>query len=379
MDLDHSHPSLDDLKRRAKRRIPHFVWEFLDSGTGDDFAHQQNKDAFRAISLMPDVLTGGREPDFSTRFLGHDYGLPFGIAPVGMSGLIWPNGEAILARVARETGMPYCMSTMASMSPEQVAGDLGNGAWFQLYPPGDPDLRRDILARARDAGFKTMVLTVDIPAASRRERQRRADIRQPATITPRIALQCALRPEWSLGMLKRGRPTLATLAKYADVQSSKPGTDHIGYRIRVSPDWSYLETLRKEWDGPLIVKGVMSPEPAKRMVDMGVDAIWVSNHGGRQFDAVPPAIEVLPQIRSALGPDMPIVFCSGVQTGTDVLRAIGRGADFVMLGRAFHYGMGAFGERGARHVADILKDSLKADMGQMGITRPTDVRARLAP
>ena len=378
MDLDHSHPALDDLKARAKRKIPHFVWEFLDSGTGDDLAHLRNLAAFQKIDLLPDVLTGGPEPDFSTRFLGHDYRLPFGIAPVGMSGLIWPDGEAILARVAREAGMPYCMSTMASMSPEEVAGDLGDGAWFQLYPPGDPELRRDLLARARDAGFTAMVLTVDIPAPSRRERQRRADIRQPAAITPRIALQCALRPEWSLGMLKRGRPTLATLAKYADVKSPKPGTDHIGYRIRTSPDWAYLEALRAEWDGPLVVKGVMTPEPARRMVDMGVDAIWVSNHGGRQFDAVPPAIEALPGIRDALGPNVPLIFCSGVQTGTDVLRAIAYGADFVMLGRAFHYGMGAFGETGAAHVVEILKDGLKADMGQMGITRPTDVRARLA-
>lgn len=363
--------------RRAKRRIPHFAWEFLDSGTGDDLAHHRNHEALDRVLLKPDVLTGGVEADLTTSFLGQEYKLPFGVAPVGMSGLLWPRAEHILAKAARDAGIPYCMSTMASVAIEDLADKIGEIGWFQLYPPGDVELRQDLLARAKAAGFRVMVLTVDIPAASRRERQRRADIRQPATITPRIAMQCALRPQWSMGMLKDGKPTLRTLAKYADVRSSRPGTDHIGYRIRTSPDWDYLKALRDEWDGPLVVKGVMEAETATRMVGLGVDAIWVSNHGGRQFDAAPPALEVLPEVRSAVGPDVPLAFCSGIRSGTDVLRAIAMGADMVFLGRGFHYGVGAFGERGAAHVVSILEDGLRADLGQMGLVRPQDARDRI--
>ena len=160
--------------------------------------------------------------------------------------------------------------------------------------------------------------------------------------------------------------------------SPQPGTAHLGYQMRTVPDWDYVKALRDAWDGPFVVKGVMDPAPAERLVAAGVDALWVSNHGGRQFDAAPSAIEALPAVRAAVGPDYPLIFCSGIRSGTDILRAIATGADFVMLGRAFHYGIGAFGAAGAEHVVAILEDSLKADMGQMGIARPVEVRGRLA-
>ena len=378
MDLDHTHPSLDDLRRRAKRRMPHFAFEFLDSGTGSDDAHRRNCEALDRVRLMPDVLKGDPPPDFRTQLLGQDYARPFGIAPVGMSGLMWPDGERILARTAVGAGIPYCMSSMASRTPEDLAGLIGDVGWFQLYAPGEPEIRRDFLRRAKGAGFRVLVLTVDVPVASRRERQRRADIRQPAAITARIALQCAIRPRWTFETLRHGKPTLAMLEKYGDVRAPRPGTAHLGYELRTSPDWDYLKALRDDWDGPLVVKGVLDAAPAARLLEIGVDALWISNHGGRQFDAAPAAIEALPAVRAAVGAHVPLIFCSGVRSGTDILRALALGADFVMLGRAFHYGMGAFGEMGAQHVVRILTDSLTADMGQMGIARPSEARGRLA-
>lgn len=378
MDLDHSHPSIADLERAARRRIPHFVWEFLDSGTGADAAARGNVAALDAVRLMPAVLRGAPEPDLSSTLFGQRYALPFGIAPVGMSGLIWPDAERILARTALREGIPYCMSSMAAKSTEEMAGEIGEIGWFQLYAPGEPEIRRDFLARARDAGFRVMVLTLDVPVASRRERQRRADIRQPPAITPRIAMQCALRPRWTLETLRHGKPTLAMLARYADVRASMPGTAHLGYQLRTAPDWDYLKAVRDEWQGPLVVKGVMDPAPVEELLRTGVDGLWVSNHGGRQFDAAPPAIEALPAVRAAAGAETPILFDSGVRSGTHVLAAIARGADFVMLGRAFHYGLGALGRCGAGHVLSILKNGISADMGQMGISRPADARGRLA-
>lgn len=377
MDLDHAYPSISDLARRARRRIPHFVWEYLDSGTGDDDAHHRNHAALDAIRLMPAVLEGEPETDLSVTLFGHRYALPFGVAPVGMSGLMWPGGEHLLCDAACAANIPYCLSSMATKSPEDMKDRTGDVGWFQLYAPGEPDIRRDFLKRARDAGFRVMVLTLDVPGASRRERQRRADIRQPPAITPRIALQCALRPRWSIEILRSGgKPTLATLAKYGDVRSPRPGTDHLGYRLRTSPDWEYLRAVRAEWEGPLVVKGLMDPAPVRRILEEGVDALWVSNHGGRQLDAAPAAIDALPAIRAAAGPDIPILFDSGIRSGTDILRAIAMGADFTFLGRAFHYGIAALGAAGGAHVIRILEDSLRADMVQMGLARPEEVRTR---
>lgn len=380
MDLDNSHPSISDLRARARTRVPHFIWEYLDSATGDESAHHGNAAALDAVRLRPAILRGLPEPDLSTEVMGRRYPLPVGIAPVGMSGTVWPGGERILASVAAELGVPYCLSTVSASTPEAVGPVAGGQGWFQLYPPRDPGIRRDLLRRARDAGFHTLILTADVPVASRRERQRRSRLTNPMKITPRIALQAALRPAWSLGILRHGIPRLRTLEGYAEraaasASSNLPATAHIGYLIRGAPDRAYLDALREEWDGPLVVKGVLDPEIVPQLEAAGVDAIWVSNHGGRQFAAAPASAAVLPEIREATA--LPVVYDGAVRSGTDVLRAIALGADFVMTGRAVHYGLAAFGAAGVRHVFHILRESMIADMGQLGIARPVEARGRL--
>jgi len=369
MDLHSTYPGLMDLKWRARRRLPKFIWEYLDSGTGVEATKARNRAALDRIGFMPSILHGAMDADLSHRFLGQDYPTPFGVAPIGMSGLIWPGAEAILAEAAGQAHLPYTLSTVASRTPEELAPHIKDNAWFQLYPPKDQDIRRDLLQRARTAGFTTLVLTVDIPVASRRERQTRSGLTQPPRLTPRLLAQVALRPAWGMAMARqmareREMPRMRTLDKYIETSANLPPTAHLGYILRTSPDLDYVRWLRDNWDGPLIIKGVLRPGDAEPLEQIGVDALWVSNHAGRQFDAAPASIEVLPVIRAAT--KLPLVFDSGIESGLDILRALALGADFVMLGRAFHFGLAALGAAGPAHVIDILKQDMAANMGQMG-------------
>ncbi len=379
MNLDQTHPAISDLRRRAKARVPRFIWEYLDSATGDESTCRLNAEALEAVRLRPAILRGLPEPDLETELLGRRYALPVGIAPVGMSGSVWPDGESILASVAAEVGVPYCLSTVSASTPEAVGPLTRGNGWFQLYPPRDPGIRRDLLRRAREAGFGTLVLTADVPVASRRERQRRSRLTNPMRITPRIALQAAMRPAWALGTVRHGIPKLRTLEPYeraaAASSTNLPATAHVGYLIRGAPDAPYLAALRDEWDGALVVKGVLDPDDAPQLEAAGVDAIWVSNHGGRQFDAAPASISVLPEMRRAT--ELPLIWDGGLSSGTDVLKAIALGADFVMTGRAVHYGLAAFGAEGVRHTLHILRDTMASGLGQMGIAHPVEARDRV--
>ncbi|MEO9864592.1 MAG: alpha-hydroxy acid oxidase [Yoonia sp.] len=368
-------PAISDLKARAQRRIPHFVWEYLDSGTGTEATLMRNRTKLDGVLFQPSILHGVFTPDLSTTFLNREYPVPFGIAPVGMSGLIWPGAEQMLARTAAKEAIPYTISTVATQTPEDVADHHGGQGWFQIYPPRDAGIRADMLKRAKDAGFHTLVMTVDVPVASRRERQTRGGLQQPPHLTPRLAMQAARCPAWLDGIRKTGMPRMKLMDSYAEQTTTLPSNQHVGYLLRTSPDWDYVDMLRAEWDGPLIIKGVLDANDVTALADKGVDAIWVSNHAGRQFDAAPATIEVLPAIRAAT--DLPIIFDSGVQGGLDIMRALALGADFVMLGRAFHYGLSAMGEPGATHVVDILRQDMIANMGQIGARRLADLPDRV--
>ncbi|SPH18732.1 L-lactate dehydrogenase [Defluviimonas aquaemixtae] len=371
MDLHQRYPAISDLKARARRRIPHFVWEYLDSATGTEATLRRNRQKLDEIHFNPSILHGEFAPDLSATLFGETFPLPFGIAPVGMSGLVWPDAEQLLARASGKAGLPYSLSTVASQTPEHVAPALGAHGWFQMYPPRDPKIRTDMLKRAKDAGFSVLILTADVPVASRRERQTRSGLTQPPKLTPRLLTQIAMCPGWAMGTARIGMPRMRLMDGYADTRASLSSTAHIGYLLRTSPDWDYLKALRDEWDGPLIVKGVLRPDDAARLQDEGADAIWVSNHAGRQFDAAPATIEALPDVRAAT--TLPVIFDSGIEGGLDILRAIALGADFVMLGRAWHYALGALGADGPGHLVDILTKDIAANMGQLGAKRLADL------
>lgn len=374
--LDLTDPALSDLRRRARRRMPRFVWDYLDSGTGEETLLRRNRAALDAVTLMPSVLHGDPAPRISTRLLGHDLAAPFGIAPLGMSGLIWPDAERSLAAHAAAARIPYCLSTVATQTPEALADRLGGMGWFQLYSPRDAGIRRDILRRARMAGFHTLVVTLDVPVMSRRERQRRAQLSMPPRVTPGMLAQVATCPAWAWGILRHGRPRLRLMEGYARAGGAST-TARADHDLRCNPDADMLAALRQDWDGPLVVKGVLDATVAALMKDAGMDAVWVSNHGGRQFDAAPTPAEVMPQIRAAVGPDYPLIFDSGVEGGLDILRALALGADFVMLGRAWHIALAALGRRGPAHLHHILAADLIANMGQIGARRLRDIPGRL--
>ena len=375
MDLHATYPALSDLRSRAQSRLPKFVWEYLDSATGTEATKHRNRAALDRVGLMPSVLHGEFTPDLSIELMGQKLPLPFGMSPLGMSGLIWPDAEAHLARAADRAGIPFGLSTVAATSPEDIAPHLGAHGWFQLYPPRDPEIRTDMLARAKAAGFTTLVLTVDVPVASRRERQTRSGLTSPPKLTPRLMAQVAMRPAWAMGMARRGLPHMKMLDKYTEGTASAnlPPTAHVGYLLRTAPDWDYLHWLRAHWDGPLVIKGVLRPEDATALEKAGADAIWVSNHAGRQFDAAPASAEALPAIRAAT--KLPVIFDSGVESGLDILRAFALGADFVMLGRAFHFALAALGPRGVDHLIDLLARDLTANMGQLGAGNLRDLPA----
>lgn len=371
------YPSIDDLRRKAKRRIPHFAWEYLDSGTGDEHCLARNRQAFADVTLTPQFMQGAFEPQISTRLFGIDYSAPFGVAPVGLTGLMWPRAEQILAKSAARFRIPYSLSTVATEAPE-VIGPLTDGmGWFQLYPPRKPEVRRDLLQRAREAGFTTLLVTVDVPIGSRRERQLRAGVSVPPKTTLRTLYHCTIRPSWTLATLQAGVPRFRGLEKYSSGNDMRQMIAFLGESFGGTLDWDYLGALRDEWDGPILLKGILDIEQAQQAVARGFDGIVVSNHGGRQFDGAPASLEVLASIRSALGEEFKIVLDSGARSGLDVARAIALGADFVLLGRAFMFSVAALGAVGGDHAVEILSDDLKNNMIQLGCRTLDELHLRL--
>lgn len=369
------YPAIEDLRQIAKRRMPHFAWEYLDSGTGLERAINRNREALDRVMIAPKGLKGFDKVKLKTTLFGQEYDLPFGVAPVGMTGLMWPGAELMLAETARRKNIPYCLSTVSCETPESVGSIAGKNAWFQLYTFNDWSINTDILKRAQDSGFSTLLITVDVPIPSMRERQRRAGLRVPPKITPQFLMEVAKRPAWALATLKHGKPAFRMLQKYASSKDMQQLTKFIAtQRMGGAYKWEDLKRFREIWKGPIVIKGLMDVEDAEQAIEHGMDGIVVSNHGGRQFDGVPASITVLPEITQAAKGRITVMFDSGVRTGLDVLRALALGADFVFAGRPFLYGAAAMGQAGGDHVVDILKADLENNMIQLGVNNVFDLR-----
>ncbi|WP_068118179.1 alpha-hydroxy acid oxidase [Tropicimonas marinistellae] len=374
MSMENRYPSIPYLAERARRRAPFFAWEYLASGTGHEALLKRNRDAMNAVEMVPRILKGRFSLDLSTELFGRRYSVPFGAGPVGLSGLMWPRTEIFLAETAARKNMPYALSTTANESPEVIGPLAAGNGWFQLYTPVDPEIRADLLKRAADSGFTVLVVTVDVPVGSRRERQLVAGVSVPPKFTPATLFRAAIRPTWSLATLRHGIPKFRTLETYFPTKSFAGAARLVGQVVDGRPDWEMLRQLRDMWKGPMVLKGVLSTEDAHLAVEAGVDGIVVSNHGGRQFDAAPPTIEVLPEIVAAVGGKLRILFDSGIESGLDIMRALHLGADFCLLGRGFLYGTAALGARGGDHVYDILRADLETNMIQYGAASIADLR-----
>ncbi len=366
--LMNKYPAIRDLKERARTRMPDVSWAYLQTGTGEEHLLKKNTDAFQQISLTPKFCKGLITPKVETNLLGKTYSAPFGVAPVGLTGLMWPKAEVILAKTAKKYQIPFCLSTVATETPETVGPHAGDMGWFQLYPPREAELRQTILDRAWNSGFRTLVITVDIPTPSRRERTKRAGLSTPPRITPGFIWQGIKNPSWSLGTVKNGLPRLRTIENYSEFNSMMSVGAFVHEQLGCNISWDYCKEVRDIWKGPVIMKGLLHPEDAEEAVKIGMDGIVVSNHGARQFDGAPTSIDALPEIVRLVKGRTAIILDSGIRTGLDILRAISLGAEFVLLGRAFIYGVGALGTLGGDHVYEILKGDLINNMSQLGIS-----------
>ena len=354
-----------DARRLAQKRLPRLVFDYIDGAAGQETAALGNTNDLGLLKLSPRVLADLQPPDLGTSFLGKLYAQPFGIAPMGMCNLTWPGADRALASVAQKMALPLGVSTAASTPMSQMFKDSGGQAWFQLYVSGSAQAGLAMAQRAAQVGYDTLVLTVDVPKVAPRPRDVRNGFQMPFRMGPRQFLDFALHPRWSLATLWAGAPSPANFDPH------QGGFDR--HASRAGANWAFLDQLRGQWRGKLIVKGVMHPDDAQRIAGMGVDAIYVSNHGGRQLDAAPSAISALHQIRQRLGPLFPLVFDSGVRTGEDIVKALACGADLVMLGRPVLYALAAGGEVGLQQWLTSMREELEVVLSQLGLSRIQDV------
>ncbi|MBT6925546.1 MAG: alpha-hydroxy-acid oxidizing protein, partial [Marinovum sp.] len=305
----------DDARRAAKRRLPRMIYDFIDGAAGRETAPARNRAGFDAVNLQPRALRNVTERCLKTHLLGQVFDAPFGIAPMGMCGLTYPGADQIMADQCTARNIPLGLSTAASIPLENMRQLAGDNAWFQLYASGSTEQTMSFVERAKQAGYQKLILTVDVPQVSRRVRDHKNGFEVPFRIGPKQFLDFALHPQWSLSMLWHGIPETAN---YKHPNSG--GFDRNS--SRAGADWTFLDQLRQVWSGELIIKGVTSTEDARHIQAAGADAIWVSNHGGRQLDSAPSSVTLLPPIRAAVGPNYPVIFDSGVRHGEDVIKAL---------------------------------------------------------
>lgn len=372
MKLDRA-ASIADLRARAQRRIPRFAFDLVDGGAENERNMRRNSEAFEEIELTPRYMVDVSRIDTSATVFGQTFATPFGMAPIGMLNAFWPGADLILAKLCKQKNIPYVASSAASTSLEELAEAAEGNGWFQLYVSSDDAVTDGLIDRAEAAGYDVMMVTADVPAAGKRDRDIRNQLSVPFRFTPEVVLQCMANPVWSLASLRGGVPNVANYAdllksatSYADVQ-----------KTLISPgfDWEALKRLRDRWKGTLLVKGILHPEDAQKCADLGCDGIVVSNHGGRQVAFGPPTIAALPEIAKVVGGKLTIIVDSGVRRGADFLRAKALGADFTLVGRAMAYGVGAGGCAGAERAFDIMKLELDRALGQLGVSSYSSVDA----
>ena len=370
--------SISDLRVIAKRRLPRAVFEFIDGGSEDEITLRENRSAFERVRLLPRVLNDVSAPDIRTMLAGKEAQAPIVIAPMGSCMLAWPQADIAIARAAAALGLPYTLSTMSTTSIEAMAQAVQGELWFQLYVLKDRAFNDQLVARAQSAGYGALVVTVDLPAGGKRERDLRNGITVPLRINMRQILSGMAHPGWALQMLRGGSPQYENVRGYMGNQAANLTiAAKVGQSLDPSYDWNDLARLRERWKGKLLVKGVEHPEDAARLAVLGVDGIWISNHGGRQLDGAVASADALPAIAAEVAGKIPLLIDSGVRRGVDILKARFLGAQAVAVGRAVLYGAAAGGEEGARRALQILIDELRLSMMLSGVSSLHDVGASL--
>ena len=364
--------SIKDARELSRKRLPKLVFDFIDGASGDEKLAEINSIALDQIRLEPKVLRNVEKRSLKKKVLGYEFNFPFGFAPMGMTNLSWPGADSMLAAESARNNIPTCVS-MASTTTLEKMYELSKGhSWMQLYIFQDENFVMELLERAKNTGYEVAILTVDVPVLSRRTRDDKNGFSYPFKIGPKQFFDFATHPTWSLSTLMSGIP------KPMNYVTSKSG-DGIFKRkeSRGSTDWNTLKRVRDKWKGKLIVKGVMSPDDAIKIKEAGADAIQVSNHGGRQLDSATAAINMLPLIRKSVGSNFPLIFDSGIRSGSDIVRALAFGADYTMIGRPVMYAMGADGKKGLRRIVEIIKEEVSTTLGLVGLNDINEVTSEI--
>jgi L-lactate dehydrogenase (cytochrome) len=373
-----------DLRHIARRRLPRGVFDYIDGAAEDEHTAARNRDAFRDIEFRPRVLRDVGTVDPSTTLLGRTLPLPLVLAPTGFTRIADPQGELAVARAAARAGLPYTLSTLATRSIEEVAAVSDGAKWFQVYVWRDRGLVEDMLSRAAAHGYEAIVITVDTAVLGRRER----DVRRGFSLPPKIGLGTlldgAVHPAWTWAFVRAEPIAFANVvgrrtggASVGDGTDPVSLADYINTQFDPSLSWADIEWFRERWSGKVVLKGVQSVEDARLAAESGVDAIALSNHGGRQLDGAPPPIELVAPVADAVGGRLAILCDGGVRRGSDIVKAVALGADACMIGRAYLYGLGAAGERGVDHVLGVLGDGVRRTMALTGARTVGDLRPEL--
>ena len=360
--------SIADLRERARRRVPKAIFEYADRGSYDEVTLRRNRADLEAIALRQRVGVNVASIATASTMAGQGCSMPLGIGPTGLTGLFHPDGELCGARAAAAAGIPFCLSTVSIGSIEDLR-EAQVPFWFQLYLMRDRGFNEKLIARARAAGCPVLVLTLDLPVQGLRRRDAKNGLAVPPSLTLRNAWDVATKPAWALGMMRARRRTFGNLEGHLPgPQGLKTLSTWISEQFNPAADWQDVAWVRSQWPGKLVIKGIMDPEDARRAVDLGADAVVVSNHGGRQLDGAPSTISVLPRIAEALAGRCEVLFDGGITCGQDVLRAVALGARGCLMGKAFLYALAADGERGVALGLEIMRRELSTSMALAGAT-----------
>ena len=361
-----TYPTIEDLRAKAKKRIPKFAFEYLDGGCNADVNLRKNMTDIQDVELRPEYLSTHIQSSMKTEIFGQQYDAPFGIAPVGLQGLMWPNSAEILAKAAYKANIPFVLSTVTTSSIEKIAEITQGKAWFQLYHPAEEKVTNDILKRAEDAGYDVLVILADVPTFGYRPRDIRNGLAMPPRMTLANILQILGKPKWALQTLKHGQPTFKTLEPYMpkglDLKQLGAFMDAT-FSGRLNEE--KVKVLRDKWKGKIVIKGIANVVDVEKSIALGLDGIIVSNHGGRQLDAGESTIHSLQKIIKTYQGKTKIMIDGGIRSGPDIARMLASGAEFTFMGRPFMYGVAALGKQGGNHTINILKTQLQQVMEQI--------------
>ncbi|OGA11491.1 MAG: alpha-hydroxy-acid oxidizing enzyme [Betaproteobacteria bacterium RIFCSPHIGHO2_12_FULL_69_13] len=369
--------NIEDLRRMARRRLPRAIFDFFDGGAEDETTLRENRAAFERVRLLPKVLVDVAEVDTRTQILGAESQLPLAVAPTGGIGAGRPGADVCIARAAKAFGIPYTLATPATASIESIRAESDGRLWFQLYCVKNREFREKLVARARDAGYEALLVTVDLPVSGKRERDPRNGFVTPFRPNWRNSHDIWRKPAWLLDIARSGLPEMENMRGYPWAAPTSDIVTAVGREMDASLDWEAVKRLRELWPGKLLLKGVERTDDAERAAIVGCDGVVVSNHGGRQLDGAAPTLEALPAIARAVGGRLTVLLDGGVRRGVDILKARALGAQAVLVGRATLFGAMAGGEAGAKRALEILQDELVRAMRLCGVRSVAEIGPHL--